>query len=86
MAADRIRLGEAEVMIAGRYRNDVADEPDDRQQDRPQPGHFREERKITRSVSGWESPLRKVAAQWQMSREDQDAFAVDSNQQGLRSH
>jgi acetyl-CoA acyltransferase len=62
-----------------RHRNDVADEPDHGQQDRPQPGDLREGREL-RDRFRHGLTAEKVAAQWKISREDQDAFAVASHQ------
>jgi acetyl-CoA acyltransferase len=79
MAADRIRLGEAEVMIAGGTEtmslmnqmmgNKIALNP-----------AIFERTRTTRSAFGMGITAEKVATQWKVSREDQDAFAVASHQ------
>ena len=79
MAADRIRLGEAEVMIAAGTEtmslmnqmmgNKIA----------LNPAIFEKEENYAIGF-GMGITAEKVAAQWKISREDQDAFAVASNQ------
>jgi len=79
MAADRIRLGEAEVMIAAGTEtmslmnqmmgNKIAINP----------AIFEKEENYAIGF-GMGITAEKVAAQWKISREDQDAFAVASNQ------
>ena len=79
MAADRIRLGEADVMIAGGTEtmslmnqimgNKIA----------MNPAIFEKEENYAIGF-GMGITAEKVAAQWKISREDQDAFAVASNQ------
>jgi acetyl-CoA acyltransferase len=79
MAADRIRLGEAEVMIAGGTEtmslmnqimgNKIALNPAIFERDENHAIAF-----------GMGITAEKVATQWQVSREDQDAFAVASHQ------
>ncbi|MCP5248622.1 MAG: acetyl-CoA C-acyltransferase [Candidatus Accumulibacter sp.] len=79
MAADRIRLGEAEVMIAAGTEtmslmnqimgNKVA----------LNPAIFEKEDNYSIAF-GMGITAEKVAAQWKISREDQDAFAVASHQ------
>ncbi len=79
MAADRIRLGEADVMIAGGTEtmslmnqimgNKIAINP----------AIFEAEENYAIGF-GMGITAEKVAAQWKISREDQDAFAVASNQ------
>ncbi|HMW54323.1 MAG TPA: acetyl-CoA C-acyltransferase [Accumulibacter sp.] len=79
MAADRIRLGEADVMIAGGTEtmslmnqimgNKVAINP----------AIFEAEENYAIGF-GMGITAEKVAAQWKISRDDQDAFAVASNQ------
>ncbi|MEF8714579.1 MAG: acetyl-CoA C-acyltransferase [Accumulibacter sp.] len=78
MAADRIRLGEAEVMIAGGTEtmslmnqimgNKIAINP----------AIFEVEENYAIGF-GMGITAEKVAAQWKISRDDQDAFAVASN-------
>jgi acetyl-CoA acyltransferase len=79
MAADRIRLGEADVMIAGGTEtmslmnqmmgNKIA----------MNPAIFELEENYAIGF-GMGITAEKVAAQWKVSREDQDAFAVASHQ------
>jgi len=79
MAADRIRLGEADVMIAGGTEtmslmnqmmgNKIA----------LNPVIFEKEENYAIGF-GMGITAEKVAAQWKISREDQDAFAVASHQ------
>ena len=79
MAADRIRLGEADVMIGAGTEtmslmnqimgNKIA----------LNPAIFEKEENYSIAY-GMGITAEKVAAQWKISREDQDAFAVASNQ------
>ncbi|WP_300337838.1 acetyl-CoA C-acyltransferase [Accumulibacter sp.] len=79
MAADRVRLGEAEVMIAAGTEtmslmnqimgNKIA----------LNPAIFEKEENYSIAF-GMGLTAEKVAAQWKISREDQDAFAVASHQ------
>jgi acetyl-CoA acyltransferase len=79
MAADRIRLGEAEVMIAAGTEtmslmnqimgNKIA----------LNPAIFEKDENYAIAF-GMGITAEKVAAQWKISREDQDAFAVASHQ------
>jgi len=79
MAADRIRLGEAEVMIAAGTEtmsllnqmmgNKIAINP-----------AFFEKEENYAIAFGMGLTAEKVAKQWKISREDQDAFAVSSHQ------
>jgi acetyl-CoA acyltransferase len=79
MAADRIRLGEAEVMVAAGTEtmslmnqimgNKIA----------LNPAIFAKEENYTIAF-GMGLTAEKVAAQWKISRDDQDAFAVASHQ------
>lgn len=79
MAADRIRLGEADVMIAAGTEtmsllnqmmgNKIAINP-----------AFFEKEENYAIAFGMGLTAEKVAKQWQISREDQDAFAVASHQ------
>lgn len=80
MAADRIRLGEADVMIAGGTESMTMV---------PMGGH-----KVAMNPSifdddnvaiayGMGITAEKVAEQWEVSREDQDAFALRSHQRAL---
>ncbi|UXY14099.1 acetyl-CoA C-acyltransferase [Chitiniphilus purpureus] len=81
MAADRIRLGEADVMIAAGTEsmsmvpmmgNKVAFNPE----------IFAKDENLGIAY-GMGLTAEKVAAQWQVNREDQDAFALQSHQRAL---
>jgi acetyl-CoA acyltransferase len=82
MAADRIRLGEADVMIAAGTEtmsmmgtmmgNKVAMNPE----------IFTKEENVAIAY-GMGLTAEKVAAQWKVSRDDQDAFALASHQKAL---
>ncbi|WP_375591767.1 acetyl-CoA C-acyltransferase [Chitiniphilus eburneus] len=81
MAADRIRLGEADVMIAAGTEsmsmvpmmgNKVALNPE----------IFARDENLGIAY-GMGLTAEKVATQWQISREDQDAFAVESHRRAL---
>ena len=74
MAADRIRLGEADVMIAGGTEsmsmipmggNKIAINERD----------LRRATRTSASPTAWASPPRRWPQQWKVSREEQDAFA-----------
>ncbi len=80
LAADRIRLGEADLMLAGGVEsmsmvpmmgNKVAMSPSVFQDD-----HIA-------IAYGMGITAEKVAEQWKVSREDQDAFALESHQKAL---
>ncbi len=82
MAADRIRLGEADVMIAAGTEtmsmmgtmmgNKVAMNPE-----------FFTKQENVAIAYGMGITAENVAAQWKVSREDQDAFALASHQKAL---
>ncbi|GLS05565.1 acetyl-CoA acetyltransferase [Chitiniphilus shinanonensis] len=81
MAADRIRLGEADVMIAAGTEsmslvpmmgNKVALNPE----------IFAKDENVAIAY-GMGLTAEKVAQQWQVSREDQDAFALESHRRAL---
>ena len=83
LAADRIRLGEADVMIAGgtesmsmvpRMGNKVA----------MNPAMFQHEENVAIAY-GMGMTAEKVAEQWKVSREDQDEFALTSHQRALKA-
>lgn len=81
LAADRIRLGEADVVLAGGTEsmsvmptimgNKVA----------ANPAFFTDENRAI--AYGMGLTAEKVAAQWKVSREEQDAFAVTSHERAL---
>jgi acetyl-CoA acyltransferase len=80
MAADRIRTGEAEVMIAGGVESMSMI---------PMPGHhpsmnmgiFKDDN--IGMAYGMGLTAEKVAQQWKISREDQDAFALESHRRAI---
>jgi acetyl-CoA acyltransferase len=83
MAADRIRLGEADVMIAGGTEsmslvpmggNKVAFNP-----------RIFERQEDVAIAYGMGITAEKVAAQWKVSREDQDAFALESHRRAVKA-
>lgn len=80
MAADRIRTGEAEVMIAGGVESMSMI---------PIPGHHPSMNMGIFSddhigiAYGMGLTAEKIAQQWQISREDQDAFALESHRRAI---
>ena len=82
MAADRIRVGEADVMIAGGVESMSMV---------PMMGHhpsmnleiFKDEN--VGMAYGMGLTAEKVAAQWKVSREDQDAFSTQSHQRAVQA-
>ena len=80
MAADRIRTGEADVMIAGGVESMSMI---------PMPGHhpsmnmgiFKDDN--IGMAYGMGLTAEKVAQQWKISREDQDAFALESHRRAI---
>jgi acetyl-CoA acyltransferase len=83
-AADRIRLGEADVMLAAGTEtmtmipmggNKIALNPE----------VFATDENLGIAY-GMGLTAEKVAEQWKISREDQDAFAVESHRRGVRRH
>jgi acetyl-CoA acyltransferase len=81
MAADRIRLGEADVVIAGGTES-MTMVPMMGNKVSFNPAIF-ENDENTAIAFGMGVTAEKVAAQWQVSREDQDAFAYRSHQRAL---
>ena len=79
MAADRIRLGEADVMIAGGTETMSLMNQMTGNKTALNPLIFEKEENYAIGF-GMGITAEKVAAQWQVSREDQDAFAVASHQ------
>ena len=78
MAADRIRLGEADVMIAGGTETMSLMNQMTGNKTALNPAIFEKEENYAIGF-GMGITAEKVAAQWRVSREDQDAFAVDSH-------
>ncbi|HRD87027.1 MAG: acetyl-CoA C-acyltransferase [Candidatus Accumulibacter sp.] len=79
MAADRIRLGEADVLIAGGTETMSLMNQMTGNKTALNPLIFEKEENYAIGF-GMGITAEKVAAQWQVSREDQDAFAVASHQ------
>jgi acetyl-CoA acyltransferase len=82
-AADRIRLGEADVMLAGGTESMTMV---------PMMGHkiainhrvFEKDQNVAIAY-GMGTTAEKVAERWRVSREDQDAYAVESNARAIRA-
>ncbi len=81
MAADRIRIGEAEVMIAGGVES-MSMVPMGGNKPSFPPAIFERDENIGLAY-GMGLTAEKVAAQWKISREDQDAFALESHRRAL---
>ncbi|WP_291992884.1 acetyl-CoA C-acyltransferase [Candidatus Accumulibacter sp. ACC003] len=79
MAADRIRLGEAEVMIAAGTETMSLMNQITGNKIALNPAIFARDENYSIAF-GMGLTAEKVAAQWQVSRQDQDAFAVASHQ------
>ena len=80
MAADRIRLGEADLMLAGGTES-MSMVPMMGHKVAMNPGVFDDENIAI--AYGMGITAEKVAEQWKVSREDQDAFALASHQKAL---
>jgi acetyl-CoA acyltransferase len=83
MAADRIRVGEAEVMIAGGAES-MSLVPMGGNKPSFNPEVFARDENIGIAY-GMGITAEKVAAQWKVSREAQDEFALASHQKALRA-
>ena len=81
MAADRIRVGEAEVMIAGGAES-MSLVPMGGNKPSFNPEVFARDENVGIAY-GMGLTAEKVATQWKVSREDQDAFALASHQKAL---
>jgi acetyl-CoA acyltransferase len=81
MAADRIRVGEADVMIAGGAES-MSGVPMSGHAPSFSPAIFEQDDNLGIAY-GMGLTAEKVAQQWQVSREDQDAFALASHQKAL---
>ena len=82
LAADRIRLGEAEVMIAAGTES-MSMVPMTGNKVAFNPAIFENEH--VGIAYGMGTTAEKVAERWKVSREDQDAFALQSHQRALRA-
>jgi acetyl-CoA acyltransferase len=83
MAADRIRVGEADVMIAGGAES-MSMIPMTGVKPSFNPSVFLKDENVGIAY-GMGLTAEKVAAQWKVSREDQDAFALASHQKALKA-
>jgi acetyl-CoA acyltransferase len=81
MAADRIRVGEADVMIAGGCES-MSMVPMTGNKPSFNPSVFFKDENVGIAY-GMGMTAEKVAQQWKVSREDQDAFAMASHQKAL---
>ncbi|MCP5271824.1 MAG: acetyl-CoA C-acyltransferase [Burkholderiaceae bacterium] len=81
MAADRIRTGQADVLIAGGAES-MSLVPMTGNKPSFNPEVFARDENIGLAY-GMGMTAEKVAAQWKVSREDQDAFALQSHQRAL---
>ncbi|MBT9500325.1 MAG: acetyl-CoA C-acyltransferase [Burkholderiaceae bacterium] len=81
MAADRIRIGEAEVMIAGGVES-MSMVPMGGNKPSLPPAIFERDENIGLAY-GMGLTAEKVAAQWKISREAQDEFALESHRRAL---
>jgi acetyl-CoA acyltransferase len=83
MAADRIRTGQADVMIAGGAES-MSLVPMTGNKPSFNPEVFARDENIGLAY-GMGMTAEKVAAQWKVSREAQDAFALQSHQRALKA-
>ena len=83
MAADRIRVGEADVMIAGGAES-MSLVPMGGTKPSFNPAVFARDENVGIAY-GMGLTAEKVATQWKVSREDQDAFAMASHQKALKA-
>ena len=83
MAADRIRIGEADVMIAGGAES-MSMVPMGGNKPSFNPEVFAKDENVGIAY-GMGLTAEKVAAQWKVSREAQDAFALQSHQRAIKA-
>jgi acetyl-CoA acyltransferase len=83
MAADRIRVGEADVMIAGGAES-MSMVPMGGNKPSFNPDIFARDENVGIAY-GMGLTAEKVAAQWKVSRESQDAFALASHERALKA-
>ena len=83
LAADRIRLGEADVMIAGGTES-MSMVPMGGNKPAFNPAIFERDENVAIAY-GMGITAEKVAAQWKISREAQDLYAADSHRRALRA-
>jgi acetyl-CoA acyltransferase len=83
MAADRIRVGEAEVMIAGGVES-MSMVPMSGNKPSFNPAVFSRDENVGIAY-GMGLTAEKVAQQWKVTREMQDAFALESHQRAIKA-
>src|SRR5215212_1900779 len=83
VAADRIRLGEADVMIAGGTES-MSMVPMGGNKPSFNPAIFEKDENVAIAY-GMGITAEKVAAQWKVSREAQDLYAADSHRRAVRA-
>jgi acetyl-CoA acyltransferase len=83
LAADRIRLGEAEVMIAGGTES-MSMVPMGGNKPSFSPAIFEKDENVGIAY-GMGITAERVAEQWKVSREEQDMFAAESHRRALRA-
>ncbi len=83
LAADRIRLGEADVMVAAGTES-MSMVPMGGQKPSFSPAVFESNENVAIAY-GMGITAEKVAAQWKVSREDQDLFAAESHRRAVRA-
>jgi acetyl-CoA acyltransferase len=83
MAADRIRIGEADVMIAGGAES-MSLVPMGGNKPSFNPSIFENDENVGIAY-GMGLTAERVAEQWKVSREDQDAFALASHQKAIKA-
>jgi acetyl-CoA acyltransferase len=83
LAADRIRLGEADIMIAAGTES-MSMVPMGGNKPSFSPSIFERDENVAIGY-GMGVTAEKVAAQWQVSREEQDMFATESHRRALRA-
>jgi acetyl-CoA acyltransferase len=83
LAADRIRLGEADVMIAGGTES-MSMVPMGGNKPAFNPAIFEKDENVAIAY-GMGITAEKVAAQWKVSREAQDLYAADSHRRAVRA-
>jgi acetyl-CoA acyltransferase len=83
LAADRIRLGEADVMIAGGTES-MSMVPMGGNKPSFNPSIFEKDENVAIAY-GMGITAEKVAAQWKVSREAQDLYAADSHRRAVRA-
>ena len=83
LAADRIRLGEAEVMVAAGVES-MSMVPMGGNKPSFSPAIFEKNEHVAIAY-GMGITAEKVAAQWKVSREEQDMFAAESHRRAIRA-